>query len=140
MDFSRRHLFYPPMARITFLAAAISLVLIKFTAVLLMPLCVMQEIKTSPDPVIEVSLAADVASRPGSAVKDASPAAKPMMLCHDAGTAGLCFALVCSVLVLAGSFIVVSNYRLVGQAHAARDAVLRILPLLQKVERPPRFV
>lgn len=140
MNFSRRHLFYPHVARVTFLAAAISLVLIKFAAVLLMPLCVMHEMKASPEPVIEVSLAANAASHPVSAVNDASPAAKPMMLCHDAGTAGLCFALVCSVLVLAGSFIVVSNYRLVGPAHAARDAVLRILPLLQKVERPPRPV
>lgn len=67
-------------------------------------------------------------------------AAEQGMPCHDHNTAGNCLVLFCSALVLTSAFSVVSKYRLVGSVFAIREAVLRIVLLLQRVERPPRLV
>ncbi|AHD03345.1 hypothetical protein [Leisingera methylohalidivorans] len=139
MTEASRHSFKLNIVQLALLAVAVFFILLKLTAVSLIPLCTMHDQRPSGVPVIGMDLATDIAGLPTAFRSDTDMAAEQGMPCHDHSTVGNCLILFCSALMLTSAFSVVSKYRLVGPVFANREAVFRILPLLQKVERPPRL-
>lgn len=138
MKAALRQMVHSRIARSTFLTAAMSLVLIKLAVALLMPMCMLQQVKTAP----EVTAASDMTtSMAGQAVRrldETGHLANSMMPCHDGDARGHCLTFVCSVLVLVSTLFLVSKYRLSDFVFVIRAAGLRIIPVPHVFERPPK--